>query len=62
MKNKPSWAKYKARDKDGFYYFFSLSPKPRSTGWVSGGIKCRVDRRVKRPFKHENWPNTLEPL
>lgn len=61
MKNKPSWAKYKARDKNGFYYFYAYAPKPSSQGWVSAGIKARVDKRLK-PFKHEDWHTTLESL
>lgn len=61
MKNKPSWAKYKARNKDGFYYFYAYAPKPSSKGWVSAGITARVDKRLK-PIKHEDWYTTLESL
>lgn len=59
---KPSWAKYKARNKDGFEYYFAYQPKPSNTGWVAAGIKGRINLKDTKPFKHENWHNTLEIL
>jgi hypothetical protein len=48
----PEWANYVARNKDGFLYYYSHSPKPTSSGFTSGGISERVNDTC---YKHENW-------
>lgn len=53
---KPSWAKYKTRNKDGFEYYFAYQPKPSNKGWVAAGIKARINDKRKL---HENWVHSL---
>lgn len=53
---KPSWARYRARNKDGYWYWYAYRPKPSTIGWVAAGIKARINDKRKL---HENWPHTL---
>lgn len=57
----PSWANYRGRCRDGYYYFYAVKPVARSVGWVSGGIRSR-DTSVTEPYRHSNWQNTLVPI
>lgn len=56
ISNSPEWARYAARSKDGYWYFFSHKPKPSASGWVCGGIKERLN---DFNYKHEDWPFSL---
>lgn len=57
----PQWARYRARDRDGWVYFFSLEPRARSHGWVSGGIRQR-DESVDSQTRTDNWSETLKRI
>jgi len=57
----PQWARYRARDRDGWVYFYSLEPRARSHGWVSGGVRQR-DESIQTQFRADNWIGTLEKI
>lgn len=52
----PKWAKYKAQDADGKWYFHSDTPKPRTVHWAAvAGQKRHAGDGVPTP----NWRDTL---
>lgn len=59
--NVPDWARYRARDRDGWVYFYALEPKARSHGWVSGGIRQR-DPSIQTQMRSDSWTETLTKI
>ena len=57
----PKWAKYRARDRDGWVYFFAVEPRARSHGWVQGGVRQRDDSVTTR-FMCDDWSRTLQAI
>lgn len=57
--NCPQWANYAARNKDGYWYFYSHKPKPSNKGWACGGL---CERIKGKPYKHEDWHASILQL
>lgn len=57
----PKWARYRARDRDGWVYFYALEPRARSHGWVSGGIRQR-DPSIQTQSRSDTWAETLTKI
>lgn len=56
----PPWARYKAQDGDGTWYWYEDAPVPSGTGsrvWIRNGTKSR---QQKCDAGDDDWNKTLE--
>jgi len=56
----PNWVKWKAQDKDGAWWGYSVEPLEFSEGWYENEIGQRI--KIEQTLPNLDWKNSLTKI